>query len=89
MLTKIVEFASAAVLLAPGILVAVCRPSSAAHHSIVCGGSILAAHHAIRAQKRFMAWEVLGLALLFNPLVPCSELGTPLSCPYGSQLHRL
>jgi hypothetical protein len=40
-----------------------------------CLGSLLAVYHAIRAQKRLMAWEFLGVALLFNPLLPLFRPG--------------
>jgi uncharacterized protein DUF6804 len=70
MLTKIIEFASAAVLLGAGILWHYAAQQPLLFHSIVCGGSLLAVYHAIRAQRRFMAWEFIGVAFLFNPLLP-------------------
>jgi hypothetical protein len=75
MLLKIIEFASVAVLLVTGI-----RWPYAAHqpllfNSIVCGGSLLAVYHAIRAEKRFIAWEFLALAFLFDPLLPLFRPG--------------
>jgi hypothetical protein len=75
MLTKIIEFTSVAVLLATGILWPYAGHQALLFNSIVCGGSILAVHHAIRAQKRFMAWEFLAVAFLFNPLLPLFRAG--------------
>jgi hypothetical protein len=75
MLTRIIEFASIAVLLGAGILWPYAAQQSLLFHAILCGGSLLAMHHAIRAQKHFMAWEFLGVALLFNPLLPLFRAG--------------
>jgi len=75
MLTKIIEFASVAVLLTAGILWPYAAHQQLLFHSIICGSSFLAVYHAIRAQKRFMAWEFLGMALLFNPLLPLFRAG--------------
>jgi hypothetical protein len=75
MVTKIIEFAAVAVLLGAGILWPSAAQQSLLLNSILCGGSLLAVHHAIRAQKPFMAWEFLGVALLFNPLLPLFRAG--------------
>jgi len=75
MVTKIIEFAVVAVLLGVGILWHYAAQQSLLFHSIVCGGSLLAVYHAIRAQRRFMAVEFLGIALLFNPLLPLFRAG--------------
>ena len=75
MLTKIIEVAFVAVLLAAGILWPYAAHQALLFNSIVCGGSILAVHHAIRAQKRFMACEFLVVALLFNPFLPLFRAG--------------
>src|SRR3954447_20376828 len=68
MVTKIIECAAVAVLLAAGLLWPYAAQQPLLFSVIVCGGSLLAVSHALRAQKRFMAWEFLGVALLFNPL---------------------
>jgi len=75
MLTKIIEFAAVAVLLAAGILWPYAVRQPLLLHAVVCGGSLLAVYHAIQAQKRFMAGEFLAVALLFNPLVPLFRAG--------------
>jgi hypothetical protein len=75
MLTKIIELAYVPVLLVAGILWPYATHQQLLFNSIVCGGSLLAAYHASRAQKRFMAWEFLGVAFLFNPLLPLFRAG--------------
>ena len=75
MFTKIIEFASVAVLLVAGILWPYAAQQPLLFHAILCGGSLLAVYHASRAQRRFMAWEFLGVALLFNPLLPLFRAG--------------
>jgi hypothetical protein len=74
MLTKIIEFVYVAVLLVAGILWPYAH-QPLLFNSIVCVGSLLAVYHASRAQKRFMAWEFLGVAFLFNPLLPLLRAG--------------
>jgi hypothetical protein len=63
-------FTSVALLLLVGILWPYATNEQLALDSIVCAGSILAASRAIHAQKRLMGWEFLGVALLFNPVLP-------------------
>jgi hypothetical protein len=70
MLTKITKSVSVGILLFAGMLWHYAANDQLLFGSIVCAGSILAVYHAIRAQKRLLAWEFLGVALLFNPLVP-------------------
>ena len=70
MLTKIIHVVSLGILLLTGMLWHYAANAQLLFDSIVCAGSVLAVHHAIRAQKRLLAWEFLGIALLFNPLVP-------------------
>jgi hypothetical protein len=72
---KIIEFAAVAVLLGAGILWHYAAQQSLLFPAILCGGSLLAVYHASRAQKRFMAWEFLGVAFLFNPLLPLFRAG--------------
>jgi hypothetical protein len=75
MVTKIIEFAAVAVLLGAGLLWPYAAQQPLLFPAIVCGGSLLAVSHAIRAHKRFMAWEFLGVAFLFNPLLPVFRAG--------------
>ena len=70
MLTRTIELASVAVLLLLGIFWRETEDEPLLVFCLVCAGSILAMCHAIRAQTRSMAWEFLGVALLFNPLWP-------------------
>jgi hypothetical protein len=63
-------FTSVAVLLLVGILWPYATNEQLALDSIVCAGGILAASRAIHGQKRLMGWEFLGVALLFNPVLP-------------------
>jgi len=63
-------FASAAVLILVGSVWHYATNDHLLLGAIVWGGSILAVYRAVRARMRLMAWELLGVALLFNPLVP-------------------
>lgn len=63
-------FTPVAVLLLAGILWRYATNEQLVLDSIVCAGCILAVCRAIHAQKRLMAWEFLGVALLFNPFLP-------------------
>jgi hypothetical protein len=65
-----IEFASAAVLIAVGMLWDYAGSPQLPFSSILCAGSILAVYHAMRAHKSLMAWEFVGVALLFNPFLP-------------------
>jgi hypothetical protein len=70
MLTKNIKFVAVAILLFAGMLWHYATNDQLLFGSIVCAGSILAVYHALRAQKRVSACEFLGMAVLFNPVVP-------------------
>jgi hypothetical protein len=70
MLTKIIKFVVVGILLFAGMRWHYAANDQLLCGSIVCAGSILAVYHALRAQKRLLACEFLGVALLFNPVVP-------------------
>ena len=63
-------FASAVVLILVGSVWHYVTNGHLLLDAIVWAGSILAVYRAIRAHMRLMAGELLGVALLFNPLVP-------------------
>jgi hypothetical protein len=70
MLTKTIKCVSVGILLLAGILWHYAANDQLLFDFIVCAGGILAVHYAMRARKRLLAWELLGVALLFNPVVP-------------------
>jgi hypothetical protein len=70
MLTKITKFVAVGILLFAGMRWHYVANDQLLFGSIVCAGSIFALYHALRAQKRLLACEFLGVALLFNPVVP-------------------
>jgi hypothetical protein len=70
MLTKIIKFVAVGILLFAGMRWHYAPNDQLLFGSIVCAGSIIAVYHVLRAQKRLLACEFLGVALLFNPVVP-------------------
>jgi len=70
MLIKTLRFVSVGMLLLVGMLWDYAANDQVLFDFIVCAGGILAMHYAIRSRKRLMAWELLGVALLFNPFAP-------------------
>src|SRR5690349_18619123 len=70
MLTEITKFVAVGILLFAGMRWHSVANDQLLFGSILCAGSILAVYHALRAQKRLVACEFLGVALLFNPVIP-------------------
>jgi hypothetical protein len=63
-------FASITVLIMAGSVWHYATSDHVALDAILWAGSSLAVYRAIRSHMRLMAGELLGMALLFNPLVP-------------------
>jgi hypothetical protein len=70
MLTMTLRSVAVGMLLLAGMLWHYAANDQLLFDFIVCAGGLLAVHHAIRSRKRLIAWELLGVTLLFNPFAP-------------------
>ena len=85
MLTRIIKLISISALLGIGVLWHYAVNDSLLFNSVIlCSTVCFAAYHAIRAERYLWAWGLLGLALLFNPLVSFYQTTGKLFCASGA-----